>query len=178
MKNINILMLEFDDVLKKYNPENYNKLQPPLKKNQITESLKSINLADTNFGALFEWKNGINISNGINIRDQIFDFGILYPLESVINSAINHPRQNPNLIPLIGDATGDFLLFNKQPGPEYGKIFVESVSLLSIDDPYSYFDSVHTMIQTTILAYEKGVLRYNKKDGRLDNDAKNFHRIV
>jgi hypothetical protein len=178
MKNINVLINKFDTVLKKYNPVNYQKMQPPLSKAQINEYLMSIKLFDVNIAALFEWKNGVDVSDGLDTTDQIFNFGILYPLEKVIDSFMNFPREISSFVPLIGDATGDFLLFDSRPGPGYGKIFLESASLLSIEVPYSYFDSIPAMIQTTIIAYEKRVFKYDDDEKWLEQDTDAFRKIA
>jgi hypothetical protein len=164
------LLQRFDSALQKYNPKNYVKLQPPLPKNEVEIFLKRLRISHPDVQALYEWKNGVDISSGLDNGDKIFVFGILFPLASVVNSAENYPHEKPTFIKLIGDAAGDALLFNNEHGDDYGKIHVYSVSLLSIDEPYSYYDSVYSMLETTTIGYETGVLKYDSKEDYLDVD--------
>jgi hypothetical protein len=178
MERFEELLQRFDSTLQKYNPKNYKKLQPPLPK-QVTEGLfNKLHIDDPGMKAMYEWKNGVNISEGLGNGDMIFDFGVLFPLESVLKYAEDYPQQNPQLINFVGDSTGDGLLFNIERGPDYGKIYVYSVSLLSIDDPYGYYDSIYSMIETTIRSYQTGALKYDDINGFLDKEDDNFVELA
>jgi hypothetical protein len=170
MSDFKDLLIKFDSTLRKYNPKNYERLQPPLSGQEIIHFLDQLQLTDPDVKELFKWKNGVDVSKGLNKRHKIFDFGVLLPLEAIVDSTKNYPHEKPGLIELVGDSSGDFLRFNNERDASYGKIYVDSVSLLSIDDPYSYYDSLSSMLKTTIEAYETAIYQYDNDKNILEVD--------
>ncbi|MDP4256544.1 MAG: hypothetical protein Q8938_21285, partial [Bacteroidota bacterium] len=106
----------------------------------------------------------------------LFVFGVLFSMEGVAEYAEFDPGSP--FIPLIGDVTGDMLLFNNSRDGDRGKLHIYSVSLLSIDEPYTYFDSINTMAETTIRAYKEGALSIDRRDGRLAVDTDRHRKIA
>lgn len=182
MKQLQSLLKEFDDILKKYNPVNYEMLQNPLSKKEITEYLKKIEIDDRNFELLFEWKNGFNLKGSSNKRLQLFDFGAMLPLDSILKSKMeDNDLWNKKFLPLISSGEGSFILFNKKNGKDYGKLHLHSVGfsfLDALDEPISYYDSIYTMIMTTMEAYKEGALIYNENENSLDEDVDAFNKLA
>jgi hypothetical protein len=169
------ILEKFDKTLQKYNPQNYAKLQPPLPTQEIDIFLDKLNLTHPDFRMLYEWKNGVDLSGGLAAKDDIFGFGVLFPLASVLDFVEKYPHKNPHMISMIGDINGNGLLFNNdRQSVDYGKIFVFSVSLLSIDDPYSYYDSLSAMLETLTKAYQTGIYKYDDFDDSLEIDGHRF----
>jgi len=178
MESFKEILENFDKTLRTYNPNNYSILQPPLPNQEIDRLLDELRLNHPDIKELFKWKNGAATSNGLSKKDDIFGFGILFPLESILDWTRHYPRDNPRHITIIGDWNGDALLFNNEEGEDYGKIHLFSVSLLSIDDPYSYYDSPYSMLETTIRAYETGIFEYIDEEARLKRDKKRFRLLA
>jgi hypothetical protein len=170
---------QFDSILKTYNINAFNLLQPPLAKEKIYEYLKILRVNDENFEALFNWKNGFSQPDRQNTRYEIFDFGSPLSIESIIK--VYQSDSTPwvkSFLPLVEPGTGDAMLFNNSKGKDYGKIHLYSVSLFFINEPISYYDSIYAMIVTTIEAYVKKILFYDDSLGRLNIDTESFHRIA
>jgi len=167
-ENFENLLTKFEETLKKYNPRNYEKLQPPLPDEQINYYLDKLHLNNPEMKLLFGWKNGVDLSRGTYKNDQIFDMGTLLSLEEMVLSSEEFPHENPHLIPLARDITGEGLLINNETGKDYGRIYLDSVSLLSLDDPYSCYDSIFSLLKTTIEAYESGVFKYDFEKNYLE----------
>ena len=53
MKNFSSLLKDLDEILKKYNPVNYNLLMPPLPKNEMNMFLEKLGIDDENVRLLF-----------------------------------------------------------------------------------------------------------------------------
>lgn len=179
MSEFRKLLERFDRTLRKYNPPNYAKLQPPLSVREIDYYLDKLQITHPDVRALFEWKNGVDLSAGLNAQDDIFGFGVMYPLASILDGVEKYPLKNPHMIRIIGDFNGDFLLFNNdRQSSDYGKIYVFSVSLLSIDDPYSYYDSLSAMLETITMAYQTGTYKYDDYDDFLEIDDDRFWEMA
>lgn len=177
-ENFESLIIKFEETLKKYNPRNYEKLQPPLPDGQINYYLDKLHLNYPEMKLLFGWKNGVNLSKGIYKSDMIFDMGTLLSLEDMVLSSEEFPHENPHLIPLARDIAGDGLLINNEAGKDYGRIYLYSVALLSIDDPSSCYDSIFSLLKTTIGAYETEALKYDYEEDYLDMDTTKFWEIA
>jgi hypothetical protein len=170
------LFKTLDKTLRKYNPVNYAKLQAPLPGFKIDEILEKLGIDDADLKSVFQWKNGVDMSRGLGNRDQIFHFGVLKPLERVLDSANNFPNEDPDLIEIIVDIGGDALLFNRNKDSHYGMIFLESTSLLCFAEPY--YDSLRSMIETTCKAYECGAFTYDTEKGYLEQDVDEYWKIA
>jgi hypothetical protein len=179
MPDFKDLLKKFDRTLRKCNPKNYAKLQPPLPGREIDHFLDQLHLTHPDFKSLFEWKNGTDLSRGLSKHDAHTDFGVMYPLERIVKLAESAPHKNPHLMKLFGDFSGDGLLFNNDKESEdYGKIFLYSVGSLSIDDPFSYYDSLDSMVKTLIKAYETGMLHYDDVDDYLECDNEKYWKLA
>ncbi|MDP4252840.1 MAG: hypothetical protein Q8938_02450, partial [Bacteroidota bacterium] len=71
MKDMKILLAELDSILREKNPENYKKLQDPLPEKEVSERMKALGVEDQAFKDLFLWKNGVDISGGIDATDEL-----------------------------------------------------------------------------------------------------------
>jgi hypothetical protein len=71
---------------------------------------------------------------------------------------------------MLFDNQEDGFLFNSNPGINYGKIHLSSVSLLSIEKPLPYFDSLLSMLKTTIEQYKNKGLIYDEEINFLNED--------
>jgi len=177
--NLVTLLNKYDDTLRNYNPSNYEKLQAPLSVEKIEEHLHNFGVDDENLKALFHWKNGFE---GENSGDRIFKKGGLLSMEYILklsSLSLSEDLWKDTFIPLVSEGGGDYLLFNKEKGPDYGKLHLYCVSLLYIDEPISYYDSIYSMIKTTIDAYEEKVLIFDELNGsRLKYDIDAFNSIA
>ena len=82
------------------------------------------------------------------------------------------------LIPLITDSTGEYILFNNEQGNDYGKLYFYSASILVAIETISCYDSIKSMIETTIEAYEQEKLKYDNGEDWLDIDVKGYWKIA
>jgi hypothetical protein len=169
MEPFEILLREFDAVLRKYNPSNYAKLQDPLPDEQIEEFMKANGITEEAFRMLYQWKNGINYLK--SPRCFITDEGAFISIESIARF-IKQPAEDSSwkssFIPLMMDNDGAALLFNNEKGEDYGRIHLFSVAALHIDEPISIYDSIETMVQTYVDAYKQGDFVYSAEYGDLD----------
>lgn len=177
-ENFESLLIKFEETLKRYNPRNYEKLQPPLPEQQLNYHLDKLHLNYPEMKLLFGWRNGVNLSKGVYKSDKIFKMGTLLSLEDMVLSSEEFPHENPHLIPLVRDIAGEGLLINNEAGKDYGRIYLDSVSLLSLDDPYSCYDSIYSLLKTTIEAYETQALKYDYEEDYLDSDTSKFWEIA
>ena len=67
--------MEFDSVLREYNPVNYKKLEEALPKARIEEFMEEFNVEDETYRALYLWKNGADLPSSDNAVCQIVLFG-------------------------------------------------------------------------------------------------------
>ncbi len=176
---INTLIKDFDDTLRKYNRQNYLKLQPSLPNDKIELYLKEIKVVNEDFRALVRWKNGFDFSDGEDLTYQLFDCGALLSMEHMYKLTMGDSNLwAKNFIPLITDGSGDFLLFNNSKKHGYGKLHLYSVSRLFIDSPISYYDSIATMLKTTIEAYQTKALKYDSGDAWLNQEFQLYRTIA
>jgi len=178
MDTIKLLLQELGDTLRQYNPAAYENLMPPFTNEEIDTNLKKIGIEDENVKKMFQWKSGIK--NEHNYR--MMQFGGLLTFNSIKESISLNDYFDHSLIPLISDDEGEMLLFNKNSGPHYGKLYLFSVGSLYINHPISYYDSLYSMMRTVIDAYKKNAYEYDKENDWLDiNDyqlaeiAKNYN---
>lgn len=170
MNRFEILLEEFDETLKKYNNTNYERLQPPLPNKKIESLLKQIGIVDKDVYTLYNWKNGVASEH---LFANIFCFGCsLLSLENVLKYKTNNYLKNSNMdgLVILFDNQEECFLFNQNRGEDYGKLHLYSVPLLSIETPYSYFDSLASMLETTIDQYKNGGLVYDQGRGSLDEN--------
>ena len=177
MNSFKLLLEKLDATLRRYNFDNYKKLQPPLPESEINSYLKSLGIKDENFKLLFSWKNGFDFRTEGKTRTQMFDRGALLTLEYILECK-NDDKEDweKTYIPLISTNDGDCLLFNNKKGKDYGKLHLYSVSALFIDNPASFYDSIYTMM--AIKAYERKILVYSSNDNWLYEDFEEFHRLA
>lgn len=180
MKSFKLLLEEFDKVLKEYNLQNYNKLKPPLLLAEINTCFDKLNINDESLHLLYEWKDGFDAYNRPNEVCSIMKFDTFYSLESV-KQLINYYSDGEvwpgnSFIPIINDGCGSFIMFNNKPGIDYGKLCLYSPSLLFVE-PITYYDSVYTMVETTIEAYKQEIFVYDQAIYFLDVDIDRFHEI-
>jgi len=180
MDSFNLLLQKFDSILKEYNINNYRKLKNPLDDKEIDSYLKELKVTDLNFKLFYSWKNGNEIDDLWNIRCQVFDFGSMITLNSIIKL-----RNKPDLywnnffIPIIATGDGDYLLYNNNDeANDYGKLHLFSPSLLFIEEPVSYYDSIFSLLETTMEAYKRSILKYDTKENWLDIDIKKYHEVA
>jgi len=181
MRKMNRLISNLDSVLKEKNLSNYEKLSPPLQESEINDLLNRLNVNSNDFKMLYEWKNGFDPDEKVIGACQIFNLDTMLPLNWILKKVrINetNPIWDDSFIPLITDSTGQFLLFNNRVGNNYGKIHLYSVSLFFIEEPISYYDSIASMIETTIEAYNAGALKYDSDEEWLDEDTMKFNQIA
>jgi hypothetical protein len=167
------LLVQFDGVLREYNPIEYQKLNEPLPKRNIAEGFEQFNLSSSDLVSFYEWKNGINE----DIFCEIVDLGGPLSMDSVMNVRRNysHPYDEA-FIPIISNGE-DFLLYNTKPGGRQGMIYLYSAAMLYIDRPISYYDSLESMIIATIAAYKNGIYKYNFEERHLDFDFKKLRDL-
>lgn len=163
MATIKSLLQEFGDTLRRYNPFEYEKLQPPLTDKEIDKSLIEIGISDENIKALFQWKNGEKEDSYC----QMLSFGGLQSLEAIKQVRSTDRPYDSRLVEIISDNGEESLLFNTNPGPHYGKFYMYSVHRLYIDYPISYFDSLEAMLKTVIESYKKKAYLYDTQKNRL-----------
>lgn len=175
MKPFQLLLQEFDACLQKYNPEAYKILPGPPPSLVLNTYLEQMEIDDENYRLLYAWKNGFDHTFLDPVCD-IFHWGSLLELKYV--SKVDTYFWEKTFIPLISSMDGDFLLFNNKKGNDYGKLHLYSVGLLYIESPISYFDSIYSMIQTTIIAYEQGILTYNPKTRSLKENTPEFFKLA
>lgn len=164
------LLQEFEETLRKYNPLEYEKLQPPLRDKEIEESLVELGISDENIKGLFQWKNGEKEDSYC----QMMIFGGLQSLE-VIKKFRSDIVYDSRLVEIISDNGEESLLFNTNAGTHYGKLYLYSVPSLHIQYPISCFDSLEAMLKTVIEAYKKEAFLYDKQRNFLNI---NYDRFV
>jgi hypothetical protein len=171
MNAFKILLEKFDAILREYNPVNYEKLQEPLSRAEIERYLNCAKIEDEDFRLLLTWKNGFDFSHATCLDSRIFKSGALLSLEDITGmTKASKEIWASSFIPLITDGSGDFILFNNNKDAGYGKLHLYSVGLLFIEDPISCYDSIYSMVETTIAAYEQGIILYNEADDWLETD--------
>ena len=181
MGNFKSLLAEFEGVLKKYNPENFSRLEGPLPEPEINGYLKTIGINDDDFNTLYQWTNGFDIRSGDFC--EVTCWGTFLSLEYIVFSVtelgpLHRQGWPPHFIPFMADYDEQFLLFNNESGPDYGKIHLFSVSEFSIQDPFSIFDSLLTMVQSDIEAYKRGIYTYLPGDDMMECDYKKYREMA
>jgi hypothetical protein len=179
VKQIENTIIEFDLCLKKHNEQNYLNLYAPLSEKEVSNFMSLIGLENMEFKSLYLWKDGFDFNNDQDKTCQIFGSGTFLSLD-VIKKNINIARDlwGNSFIPLISDNSGDFLLLNNKTGKNYGKLHLFSPSLLFADDPISYYDSIESMIKTTICCYEQGILSFDPGKEWLKFDIRKHFEIA
>ena len=180
MDSINSLFAEFDDILKKYNTDNYRKLNSPLPGQKIDPYLKEFKISDSNFKLFYSWKNGNDLDDISRESCQIFNFGSLVSLDSVSKFIKRSDLYWDHFfIPIIATGDGDYLLYNNnEKEDDYGRLHLFSPSLLFIEEPISYYDSIFAMLKTTTEAYKQSALSYNSMENWLDINIDKYYEIA
>ena len=178
MESFKFLLEKLDITLQKYIPVKYQKLQQPLEQERVDQCLKILGIDDENFRLLYNWKNGFDSNEGEDTRNQIFNFGGLVSMEYIIEHTNHTDNWEKTFFPIESSGDGDFILFNKKRGKDFGKLHLFSAALLFIDSPISYYDSIYSMIQTCILAYEQRIFKYDSVNDFLDIDSRAFRELA
>ena len=173
------LIDKYDSVLRQFNMPNYKLLYPPLSEIEIINILNKLKITETGFLDLYSWKNGFDIDNDVHIRCQINLCGAFQALESVFETwkvSVEDSIWNESFIPILTEGDGEYILFNNEPGNNNGKFYFYSASLLFIE-PISYYDSITTLFETEIEAYQSGAIQYDPNDNWLNIDLKKYKAI-
>jgi len=177
MQTFESLLDDLDHTLREYNMAAYENLLPPLPDAEIDENLMQLGIEDENVKSLFQWKGGVRDENGYFMMK----YGVLLTFSSIKGSVefnnAHEAKYSSKLIPLISDNGEDMLLFNTNPGPHYGKLYLFSVPMLLIEEPVSYYDSLYSMVQTTIDAYKEKAYMHDDS-AMLDMDEDKFESIA
>lgn len=182
MKPLELLLNEFDEILRKYNPVNYERLYPPLVESELDTLLKKLKIKNEDFTTLYKWKNGFNFTIDSYICFDIFFNGTLLSLDLVQEDILfnqKHGTWRNSLIPLIGNDEREWLLFDNRKGKDYEKIFFYSPSIPSAAiRPIKCYDSLCSLVKTTIEAYRKGILIYDKHEDWLKRDVFKYYELA
>ncbi|HOZ68422.1 MAG TPA: hypothetical protein PLB49_02365 [Chitinophagaceae bacterium] len=152
------------------NPKALEALEAPLPKDKINSLFSELGFFDEDLYALYSWKNGCAFGKLVN---PVFIFSTtILKLEEVVKYKKRYPDDELNFedLLLIFANEEEGLLFNSSKGNDYGKIHLYSVPLLSIDKPVPYYDSLQSMLQTTITMYKENALELDVKTSFLDVD--------
>jgi len=180
MNEFELLLQNLDEVLQRKNLQNYQRLNEPLPEDKRDEFFRELDILDHNFATLFSWKNGYDLDIFTKERCQICQFGSFFSLRFIAHSiAINkkEPMWGDYFIPILGDTAGDSILFCNKKGRTYGKLYLFSVSLLHTD-PVGYFDSLSSMVETIIEAYQQDALTYSAEENWLNVNTGKYWEIA
>jgi hypothetical protein len=147
-------------------------LEAPLPKSTRDSLFTELGFYDQDLYDLYSWKNGCDFGN---LTNTIFTFSTtLLKLETVVEYKNRFPGNYLNFetLSVIFANEEDGFLFNSEEGEDYGKIHLYSVPMLSIDEPSPYFDSLESMLQTTIVMYKEKALYYDSKSIFLEENVK------
>lgn len=162
MPDIKDLIDDLDNTLRSMNLQNYNKLYAPLPYAQVGEMMSSVGWNMEEAKSLYQWKNGFDLDDRSVKFCSLFLHGTFFSLESIVRKKRIQDGDKDNnwtedFIPFAGDISGAQLLFNNTPGDDYGRIHLYSASELYIDEPISIYDSIGSMLRTTVEAYKRGI---------------------
>lgn len=170
----NNLLIEFDNILKQYNPVEYKKLLDPLSPNEVEIRLVQLGIEDIDFRSFYNWKNGERKDTFCEMMEYGGPLSLTTIKETISESYYPYNR---SLIPFISEGE-EMLLFNIQKGRNYGKIYLFSPPQLYIDFPISYYDSIFSMIKTTIIAYQKKIYKYDFIKNRFQCNYYELHEQI
>ena len=167
-------------ILLEYNKVNYKKLLKNVSSKEVDYYLNLLQVENPEFKLLVEHIGGNSINEIIENECQIFQFGSILSLEEMVeHTNMIEPLWIKTFIPMVANGDGEYLLFNNDIGEKnFGKLHLYSPSLLFVNDPISYYDSIFCMILTTIQAYKKGFLKYDVDEDWLDHDMDGLFQIA
>jgi len=184
MNTFRSVLQKFDETLRKYNKPNYDLLRPPLPPEEVAHKMAQLGLADEQLKAWFGWKTGAMPSDydpGAEEVRTVF-YRSAGPLS--LDSILLHQKTSQagswwesHFVPIAADGGGLYLLFNSMPGENYGRIYLFCPSLLVID-PEICYDSLQTLLETTIAACEQGIAYYDEEQEDLDFDSKKYRKLA
>lgn len=181
-EKLSLLLDEFDSTLRVFNPVNYNRLYKSISESAIEDSLIDLKITDPDFKQIFEWKNGFDLDKEAGVYCQIFESGGMMSLESILRKVkIHNTKQHiwdSKFIPIVTDSTGQYILFNNRAGNDFGKLYFYSASILSAITPVACYDNLSALIKTSIIAYQKGILKYDEGDDWLDVDYHKYYSLA
>ncbi|HTJ11439.1 MAG TPA: SMI1/KNR4 family protein [Dinghuibacter sp.] len=167
MNDISNILGEFDSVLRKYNRTNYDRLEMPLPADKVESTMYAWRVKNDEFRQLFLWKNG-NDPRKDSERCELHDYGSFLSMEYIIEIRERKHKWSGDFIPIGMDDEGQALLFNNEPGKDYGKIHLYSVPEFYIERPISIFDSIGTMLRTYTEAYKQGLFVLDEEINFID----------
>lgn len=165
------MLIEFEAVLKQYNPEGLESLEAPLLQKERESLFHELGVNDSDLREIFSWRNGC-------AEDKVeytpmFEFSmVLCKLEDIVKykkENIFGVTEIDSLLLVFANQEEGFL-FNYKKSEDYGRIHLYSVPLLSIDEPLPYYDSLTSMIKTHIEYYRLGILSYRQLNSYLEMD--------
>ena len=174
MNSFESLILEFDATLQQYNMATYQNLLPPLSDEEMDKNLKELGINDENVKSLFQWKSGMRDSK----LSQMMDYGSLLKFDDIKYLVSSNKYYDKHLVPLISENGEEIILFNTNPGPHYGKLYLFSVAQLYIDYPVSIYCSLPSMLETTVELYRTGGYQYDSKDNWLTIDFDKYNTVA
>ncbi len=158
-----------DHCLKKYCEALYQRLLNPLEKEKVKELFQQIGVDDSDLEKLYLWKNGIPYD--VSLPTYSFDytsFGVIPPLEyavEIYQMESQNDLWSKSLVPIVCSYAGDFLLYESDKNSQtYGVIYLFSPNLGYVYDLITYFDSLESMILTTVESFKSGVFVYNNNE--------------
>lgn len=166
------IISRFDSTLRKFNKVNYDLLLPPLEDSTLSEKVLQLDVTDSDLHFLYKWKNGYDPSKYEEGNTcHIFEFDTIMTFDDVVETTESAKKFNywsPIFIPFMTDFTGQYILYNNNINSgEYGRLFLSSASLLSVE-PSCYYDSIPKMMETIIAAYEQEIFILMPGSKRLD----------
>jgi hypothetical protein len=174
MSSFESFILELDATLQQYNVATYQNLLPSLSDEEIDKGLQELGINDENIKSLFRWKSGIRDSK----LSQMMDYGSLLKFDEIKYLISSNKYYDKCLVPLISENGEEILLFNTNPGPHYGKLYLFSVAQLYIEYPVSIYCSLSSMLETTIELYRTGGYQYDSKDNWLTIDFDKYDIVA
>lgn len=167
MKKIKNKLFQRELILKEKQAPVLDYLNPGLDKGIIAELL-NINKVNDSFLALYEWHNGISLSNEDIFQSviEIMPMGIFYSIEDVINTRkdiltwkylkLEHPE---NYLPFMGSGEDDIYLLENNTG----EVFYISPAIQEYGS--LEFRSVESMLDCIIECYKKEIFIIDPERG-------------
>lgn len=167
MADISNALKEFDEVLRRYNRANYDRLEAPLPVERLNQAMVELRVDNDEFRQLFLWKNGNDPRTEGEICE-LHDYGTFLSISYILLINQRKHKWPGDFIHIGMDNDGQALLFNNWPGEDYGKVHLYSVPESFIEEPASIFDSIGTMLHTYAEAYKQGFFIYDEEDNFID----------
>lgn len=165
------LLLELEHTLYSKNLKGLEALESPQPKVNRDNLFRELGFFNQDLYDLYSWKNGCSFGN---LSNPIFTFSTtLLKLEEVVKFKNRYPDDELNFenLLLIFANEEEGLLFNTEEGQNYGRLHLYSVPMLSINEPVCYYDSLLSMLQTTIAMYKDNAFWYDYNSSFLNTNV-------